>query len=299
MTLKQLEAFYCAATCASFAVAAQRLHLSVSSLSKRISELEDSLGMRLFDRAGHRAALTDAGSELLPRAQALLQAAEALRHGLGRQSGLHGTCRFGVGELTALTWLPKLVARIRTAHPALALEPNVHIGEVLERRVEAGELDFAIVAGRSSRSTIASYPIAEARFRWCASARVAGRAATLSPSLLADVPLVTLPPGAGTMRILEDWLAAAGAETGPRITCNHWGAVAGLLAEGLGVGFLPQGWARALEKRGVLRLLESRQALGSLRYSFQCRRDDPRPLVQAMRELSAQAADFSAGALFS
>jgi DNA-binding transcriptional LysR family regulator len=61
MTLKQLEAFYWAATCASFAVAAERLHLSVSSLSKRITELEDALGQPLFDRSGHKAALTDAG----------------------------------------------------------------------------------------------------------------------------------------------------------------------------------------------------------------------------------------------
>ena len=53
MTLKQLEAFYWAATCASFAVAAERLHLSVSSLSKRIAELEEALG-RCSTAAGTR-----------------------------------------------------------------------------------------------------------------------------------------------------------------------------------------------------------------------------------------------------
>src|SRR5574343_538717 len=66
MTLKQLEAFYWAASCATFAMAAERVHLSVSSLSKRIAELEASLGQVLFDRAGHRAALTEAGTRLLP-----------------------------------------------------------------------------------------------------------------------------------------------------------------------------------------------------------------------------------------
>ena len=55
MTLKQLEAFYWAATCASFAVAAERLHLSVSSLSKRIAELEEALGqLRCSTAAGTR-----------------------------------------------------------------------------------------------------------------------------------------------------------------------------------------------------------------------------------------------------
>ena len=113
MTLKQLEAFYWAATCASFAVAAQRVHLSMSSLSKRIAELELSLGERLFDRSGHRATLTDTGRRLVPRARDLLQAADALRHDLGQHTGLHGTCRLGVGELSALTWLPRLVRRVQ------------------------------------------------------------------------------------------------------------------------------------------------------------------------------------------
>ena len=49
-TLKQLDAFYWAATCANFSTAAQRLHLSVSSLSKRINELEQVVERTLFDR---------------------------------------------------------------------------------------------------------------------------------------------------------------------------------------------------------------------------------------------------------
>ncbi|SUP85622.1 LysR family substrate-binding transcriptional regulator [Yersinia pseudotuberculosis] len=51
MTLKQLEAFYWAARCSNFSIAAERLHISISSLSKRIVELEASLGCTLFDRS--------------------------------------------------------------------------------------------------------------------------------------------------------------------------------------------------------------------------------------------------------
>ena len=300
MTLKQLEAFYWAATCASFAVAADRLHLSLSSLSKRIAELESSLGQALFDRSGHRAALTDAGSHLLPQARQLLQAAEGVRQSVAQRTGLHGVCRFGVGELTALTWLPRLVRRMQLAHPGLVPEPSVDIGEVLERRVESGELDFAIVAGRSSRSGIASAPLAQALFAWCAAPALLGRARTLSPALLADHALVTLPTGAGTTRIVDDWLAAQPGLPPPRrISCNHWGGVAGMLVEGAGIGLLPQAWARALQRRGALRVLKATPALAPLPYAFQWRRDDARPVVAAMRELAQGSADFSvAGALF-
>lgn len=298
MTLKQLEAFYWAATCASFAVAAQRVHLSMSSLSKRIAELELSLGERLFDRSGHRATLTDTGRRLVPRARDLLQAADALRHDLGQHTGLHGTCRLGVGELSALTWLPRLVRRVQADHPALQLEPHVDIGEVLERRIEAGELDLAVVAGRSSRSAIASQAVAEARFVWCAQPALVGRARSFGPALLGQSTLVTLPPGAGTTRILEDWLAAHDVQPRQRLHCNHWGAVAGMLVEGVGVGLLPQGWARALSRRGLLRSLRSQPEVAALAYTCQWRRDDHRALVRSLRELVVQVADFGSGGLF-
>ncbi|KAB2899202.1 MAG: LysR family transcriptional regulator, partial [Burkholderiaceae bacterium] len=152
-SIKQLEAFWWAATCANFATAAQRVHLSVSSLSKRITELESALGQVLFDRSGHRAMLTEAGERLLPAALDVLNAMAALGQALDTRAALTGHCRFGVGDLSALTWLPAFVAAARQAHPHLVLEPCVDVGGVLERRLDDGELDFAVIAGRSSRST--------------------------------------------------------------------------------------------------------------------------------------------------
>jgi DNA-binding transcriptional LysR family regulator len=293
MTLKQLEAFYCAATCVSFAVAAQRLHLSISSLSKRIVELEQSLGEALFDRSGHRAALTPAGNRLLPYAAEVLQSADKLVASIGTEVGPSGRCRFGVGELTALTWLPKLLSQAGQAFPNLTLEPYVDIGTVLEKGVSDGELDFAVIAGRSSRSTLVSHTVGKARFRWVASSAVA-QSNVFTPALLDALPLITLHVGAGTTRILDEWLEMQGVVAERRITCNGWGAVAGMLVDGLGLGFLPEGWAHALSQRGQLRILGSKPGLGPLYYSCQSRRDDPRLVVSKMRDIVVRVADFSA-----
>lgn len=298
MTLKQLEAFYWAATCTNFSVAARRLNLSISSLSKRIAELEESLGRVLFDRSGHKAALTDEGRQLLPGARQLLGAAEALRDAAGGQRGLSGHCRFGVGELSALTWLPRLMAQARKLHPNLVLEPYVDVGAVLEQRVDKGELDFAVIAGRSSRQTMASEPIAHAHFAWTASPSLVGRSGKMTGALLQAHPLVSLPSGAGTTRIIDDWLLSQGADAGERITCNSLGAVAGLLVEGVGVGLLPKGWADKLAKRGQLRKLNSPTELQPLTYSCQWRRGDARPAIKQMCELARQVADFSPSGIF-
>lgn len=293
MTLKQLEAFYWAATCANFAMAAERLHVSTSSLSKRLVELEDSLGVQLFDRSGHKAVLTEAGERLLPRASALLLTADETRKSVHPDARIAGSCMIGVGELSALTWLPRLAAHAGQRFPDLRLEPHVDIGVALAERLRNGALDCAVIAGRSSDASISSHTVGEARFAWTASPSLAGRSARLSPRMLRDHPLVTLPPGAGTSRILDEWLMANDIEFAYRLNCNSWGAIAGLLIEGSGVGFLPESWARALSRRGALRVLNAAPALSPLVYTFQKRRTDARPLLAEMLAAVRATADFT------
>lgn len=289
-SVKQLEAFWWAATCANFATAAERVHLSVSSLSKRITELESTLGQPLFDRSGHRAVLTEAGERLLPAALDVLNAMAMLGHALNTREELAGHCRFGVGDLSALTWLPTFVSAVRRTHPRLALEPSLDVGGVLERRLDDGELDFAVIAGRSSRSTLLSQLVGAARFAWAVSPSLPGATRLGIKALLQRYPLVTLPPGAGTTRLLDDWLLAQGVTAREHILCNSLGAVAGMLRAEVGVGFLPSGWVGPLG----LRPLGARTPLAPLQYSFQWRRGDARALIPAMQRLVQAEVDFSA-----
>ncbi len=298
MTLKQLEAFYWAATCSSFATAAERVHLSVSSLSKRITELETSLGQVLFDRAGHRAALTEAGTRLVPLAGALLQQADRLQQEMGSTTGLRGPCRLGVGELTALTWLPLLVTALVDAHPELDLSVHVDVGEALADRLEKGELDAAVIAGAASRSALTSVPLAQAAFMWCAAPHVANGVRRMDADTLLRHPLATLPHGSGVTHLLDDWLRQAAAPEPRRLVCNHWGGIVGLLAYGQGVGLLPEGLAQTMCRRKVLQELSSAVPLGRLDYALHTRRDDLRPLVTELRGQAVQNANFAEAAGF-
>lgn len=293
MTLKQLEAFYWAASSASFGVAATRLHVSQSSLSKRISELESQLRQTLFDRSGHRAALTEAGQQLLPLARRMLGLADEIRSLDTVRGPVRGHCRFGVGELAALTWLPDLVALARAEYAELVLEPYVDLGAALEQRLESGELDFAVVAGYSQRASIASEAIAEVRFSWAASPAVVGRRRSVTAALLQEMPLITMPAAAGPTRMLEHWLAVNNLEAGRRLTCNNLAAIASLIAAGVGIGLFPNGWLRQMAERQSVVELSSRPALPPLQYTFQCRRDDSRPLLKHMREAVAATVDFT------
>ncbi|MDO9405180.1 MAG: LysR family transcriptional regulator [Polaromonas sp.] len=292
MTLKQLEAFYWAASAASFHVASEKLHISQSTLSKRIAELESQLRRPLFDRSGQRATLTEPGRQLLPMARRMLGLAEEMATAMTDSGAVRGHCRFGVGELAALTWMPDLLATLRTQHPDLVLEPCVDLGAALERRLESGELDFAVVAGFSSRGAIASEAIAEVRFSWAAAPALVGRRRAINAALLEETALITMPTAAGPTRMLDHWLAVNNMQPGRRITCNNLAAIANLIGAGLGIGLFPNGWLRQMVERGSLVELRSRPDLPALEYTFQWRRDDGRPLLAHMRQAVASTVDF-------
>lgn len=296
MTLKQLEAFYWAATAASFLVAAQRLHISQSTLSKRIGELESQLRTTLFNRSGHRAVLTEAGEQMLPMARRILELSEDMRDQLGSDGGVRGHCRFGVGELAALTWLPGLVSHAAAKYPDLRLEPCVDLGAALEQRLESGELDFAVVAGHSTRAAIASETIAQVRFCWAASPALVGRQRRVDAALLERHALITQPGAAGPTRMLEHWLELNGLQAPRRLVCNNLSAIASLIASGLGVGLYPRGWLRRLSARRAVVELRGEQPLPELQYTFQRRRDDHRALLARLRELVVETVDFEKAA---
>lgn len=291
-TLKQLDAFYWAATCSNFATASQRLHLSVSSLSKRITELEQVLGRTLFDRSGYKATLTQDGESLLPTALRVLESVARIQDSFSQHTGLTGRLRFGVGELSAVSWLPRFIAATKKLHNQLQLEPCVDVGATLEEKLDAGDLDFAVIAGSSSRSSIVSQQVGEAHFTWMAAEQLVGPQRMLTPELLAKHALITLPNGSGVMRLLDEWLLVNHIEKIERINCNNWLAIASMLREAMGIGFLPATWADAFLKKGLVKLA-SQPDLAPLQYTFQSRRGDIRTAIPTMHALVQQHITFT------
>lgn len=296
MTLKQIEAFYWAATLGSFAIAADRLHITQSTLSKRIAELEAYLECRLFDRSRKKASLTEAGESLLPQARNMLDLAEAIPLSLKDADDdrpLTGVCRFGLSELSASTWLPQAIDKIRARHPNLVLEPQIGLTRELERLVLRGEIDFAVIAGVPLNGSIGEQSVARVQFSWVASPRLQLKKRTLTAEDFSHMNVLTHPPESGLAAAFSGWLAAHNLKVRRAIVCNSLTAITGLTVANMGISFLPTAYVEPLFKSGRLVALKSDPPLPDLNYSFIWLKDDTRPMVRTMRKLLVPGIDFS------
>jgi DNA-binding transcriptional LysR family regulator len=144
--LRHLRYFVAVAHELSFSRAAERLHMAQSPLSAAIRQLENELGVQLFERTTRAVRLTPAGARLLERGVPALSAvdgafADAVRAG----RGLLGTLRIGSSPAARFELRPALLARVREALPGVELEVSEATSGTLSRELLGERLDAALL----------------------------------------------------------------------------------------------------------------------------------------------------------
>jgi molybdate transport repressor ModE-like protein len=188
LMLDALHLFLRIAEEGTFTAAARRAHLSQPALTAAIHRLEDAFGARLFDRGPGGARLTAAGRALVPWAEAALAAVDRGRRAVAEVEGLAaGEVRLGAGATACSVLLPPVLTAFRTAHPAIRLYLRESLADPARQRVEAGELDLAVVPGEGTEP-------------WLEDELVLVCGAGVAPERL---PFLTLPPGANHRALLD------------------------------------------------------------------------------------------------
>lgn len=294
MTLKQLEAFYWAATLSSFSAASTRLNITQSTLSKRVAELEISLGVSLFARSANRAMVTEHGQRVLEKAHQMLMMEADIKSMQGGPQPLSGTCRFGISELTALTWFPNFVSKINELHPQLVLEPYVDLGSALEKKLMRGELDFAILPKTSSGNTLlSSIPLATLDFAWMAAPQRISAKEELTIREIEQHPIIVMTSESRLTESFQDWSSRNNVTVRRVLACNSLSAIVGLTIADVGISFLPRRFLEPMVQQGKLSAFQSKPALPSIEYCFRWRADDTRMLGPTLSQLALEEVDYS------
>lgn len=293
ITLRQLTALHWIERLGTFERAAEHLHTTQSAISKRVQELESTTGLQLFDRSQRGARLTAAGEELLIIAREMLSLADQITSLKDGTQVITRRLRLGVTELTALTWLPRLISRLVKDFPGLTVEPEVDMSRTLHEKLMDDLVDLIIIPDTFTAPEVTAVPLAIVENAWMAAPGLIGQSGVVGLADLAKYPVLVQGKRSGSGLFVNKWLSALGIELPKTLSSDSLTAMLGLTAAGLGVTYLPLECFRPLVDEGKLTIIRTDPELPPVPYMAMYRNDRPSAFVTEVASRAVELCDFS------
>jgi DNA-binding transcriptional LysR family regulator len=153
MDVRQLKTFLTIAHLHSFTQAAQSLDYAQSSITSQIQSLEQELGVRLFDRLGHRITLTTAGNCLLPFAEQAVRLMEEAKQAVENSQELGGSISIGTIESLCAARLPKILKEYKLRYPDVELSLKFGVTQDFYAALKENTVDIALLIDKGLNQT--------------------------------------------------------------------------------------------------------------------------------------------------
>lgn len=146
MELRVLRYFLAVAEESNITWAAQLLRISQPTLSRQLKQLEEELGVTLFERGSHTITLTEEGRLLRERAQTIVSLADKTEFELKQSDNdLSGEIAVGCGEVRGMTLLSQRMAAFRERHPNVRFRVTSTTSDIIQEQIEQGLMDFGLL----------------------------------------------------------------------------------------------------------------------------------------------------------
>jgi len=277
-TVRQLEYLVAVADARHFGRAARQCAVTQPALSAQIAALEETLGVRVFERSRRGAAPTRAGERVIERARAALRLVDEVTAAAREaREPLSGPLHLGVIPTVAPYLLPRGLAAVRRRYPRLRLFLHEEQTARVLAGLTEGRLDVALVALPPDAPGLESCSLGREAFLLAVPpghplARTRRR---VGEEALAGQPVLLLEDG----HCLRDQALAvcrhAGARESEGVRASSLSTLAQMVAGGLGVTLLPAS-AAAVEGRSGLALLRFRDPEPSRELGLVWRKASPR-----------------------
>ena len=240
MNPRHLRTFLAVRKYLNYTRAAEEVFLTQPAVSRQMRQLEEELGVRLFEQIGKSLHVTDAGETLAVEAEKLLGAmertAEAVR---SHRSAELGSVRIGASTTPGFYLLPDLLGQFHRRFPKVALHYTVENSLKIEQKIVRNELDLGFVGAHLSSEELDLKPLVEDEIVCYAgpSHRFA-KARRIDPISLEEEMWVIREKGSATRRIFEDWLSSrkGSIRNAIELTCPE--ACKALVRAGIGLSFM-------------------------------------------------------------
>ena len=249
VNLELYRVFYMVARCGSLTKAAEELYISQPAVSQSIKQLENQLGVSLFNRTHRGMELSAQGGKLIfadvERALALFDQAENRLTEI--KNSATGTIRIGASDTIFEYFLADKIAEFHERFPAVKIELLAGFTPDTIEQLKADACDVAFVnLPISVEPELELYGncmrlndvfIAGEKFN-----ELSGK--TISLSELKNYPLIFIDPNTVARRSLDNFLSSLGIELNSSIEVGSWDLMQRLVARGMGIGVIPREYAK-------------------------------------------------------
>lgn len=292
--VRDAEVLQVVARCGGFRAAASELNVSQSAVSMRVSNIEERLGITIFDRRHRGTRPTPEGRALIDETARLIMLRDEIVARFGGQARFMGTIRIGVSETVVHTWLTDMLGRLRDVLD-MRLELLVDTSPSIARKLLEDEIDVAImmrdlVPDRAVSTTVFSCDLA-----YYASPALVLPGGTLGLADLTAHPIVTFPKETIPYREFEKLLSGTSLRAPLLHGCASLSTSLHLVEDGFGIGLLPVPMcARAVKSGRLVRLPADRSAaVPALTFSICHMPNQPIKLMERIVTAALAAAEAS------
>lgn len=242
VTLRQLRVAIAVATFGSFRRAAEAVHLSQPALSLAISELEQQLGVRLFDRTSRSVTMTEIGQAFVQGARPLVGDIDRLVQEVGDVAqSKRGRVVVSCVSSIAGRIMPLALQRCAQAHPQVDVTVRDDVAIQVLSAVQAREADFGVTIAPSELGEgMAFEALHEDRFHLvCPKDHLLARKRKVAWRDLNGMNLIALSTTSGTHQMIRDEMVRQGVQPARNTLVSHLSTIHGMLEAGFGIAILP------------------------------------------------------------
>lgn len=257
MDTRILNTFIQVAESNSFTRAAEKLGYSQPTVSFQIKQLEQELGIQLFERIGHTVSLTEQGKEVLSYAQHICHLTQTMTHKKNDSNKPAGIIRIGMADSLCVPLILNHFQQFRETYPAVRLQVITAGTDDLFRLLDHNEVDIICALDVPVYDTtyrIVHKEIISAHFV-CSAMHPLAKKSNIRLQELLDYPFLLTEKGMSYRRLLDERLAKYEMSIEPVLEISNPDLICQLIEQNMGISFLPDYVTnKAVENKSVVRM---------------------------------------------
>jgi DNA-binding transcriptional LysR family regulator len=240
--LRHIRSFLALARAGSFTRASAELHMAQPTLTVQIQQLEQAVGVKLFDRSKRHVALTQAGRDLLVPLERILIDVEAIASNAGELlEHRRGLVTVAALPSIAARLLPRAIKTLAESFPGITVRVYDGVAVTVAAMVKTGQVDFGISSQTYADRELTSQVLLMDRLcAVVAPSHPLARKRSMSLHELAKHPLILMVKDSSSRQIVDLAFNREGLVSNVAYETTYGTSVAGMAEAGLGIGILPE-----------------------------------------------------------